>query len=81
MVIICWLTNVDLKNVFGINLELNVFDLIIISDYLRRIVLKNVYLDKENVGVTMVKKENLQTSLDKTCYYNFWGQIMMHFDC
>ena len=42
---------------------------------------KNVYLDKENVGVTMVKKENLQTSLDEASYYNFWGQIMMHFDC
>ena len=40
MVIICWLTNVDLKNVFGINLELNVFDLIIISDHFRRIVFK-----------------------------------------
>ena len=44
MVIICWLTNVDLKNVFGINLELNVFDLIIISDYFRRIVLKKCVL-------------------------------------
>ena len=70
-----------MKNVFGINLELNVFDLIIISDYFRRIVFKNVHLDKENVGVTMVKKENLQTSLDEASYYNFWGQIMMHFDC
>ena len=44
MVIVCWLTNVDLKNVFGINLELNVFDLIIISDYFRRIVLKKCVL-------------------------------------
>ena len=70
-----------MKNVFGINLQLNVFDLIIISDYFRRIVFKNVHLDKENVGVTMAKKENLQTSLDETSYYNFWGQIMMHVDC
>ena len=61
MVIACWLTNVHLKNVFGINLELNVFDLIIISDFLGEQYSKNVYRDKENVGVTMVKKENLQT--------------------
>ena len=81
MVIVCWLTNVDLKNVFGIDLESNFFNLIIISIYFRRIVFKNVYLDKENVGVTMVKKENIQTSIDETSYYNFWGQILMHFDC
>ena len=40
MVIVCWTTNVDLKNVFGINLELNVFDLIIIFDHFRGIVFK-----------------------------------------
>ena len=71
MVIVCWLTNVDLKNVFGINLEMNVFDLILYLIILGEQYSKNVYRDKENVGVTMVKKENLQASLDETSYYDF----------